>query len=72
MNEYCRQMAILGHTSLQGSNAKTEAVTKTSIVLLTTLRRYIESTAGKDTAADILLKGRDDAETILNTLGIEL
>lgn len=72
MNEYCRQMAILGHSSLMASNAKSEAIIKTAVVTLTTIRRQIELQHGQDKATELGQAARNDAQVILQSLGIDL
>jgi hypothetical protein len=73
IHEYGRRMAIHGHISLDSQSSLSTAAIKTSVTTLTTLRRLIKELPGLDNRTDqILAMAREDAQAILNTLGIEL
>lgn len=70
IHEYGRQMAILGHSSLQNDTERNEAILRTTVTTLATLRRLVVPLVGaEEKQQEILTLSRQDAEKIISSIG---
>lgn len=73
IHEYSRSMAIQGHLSFDSQSLLSTAALKTVVTSLTTLRQLAKELMKDDAKAEqVLAAARNDAQAILQSLGVEL
>lgn len=71
VHEYAKQMALLGHMSLQNKTLENEMLLKSTVIHAMTLRGLAEIMIGEEKTGEIVRNARLDAAAILKNWGVD-